>query len=141
MPQRILLQAGFYGVNRIGHIQYDNALITVMVKWWLQETHTFHLTVGKCSITLEDVTVLLGLLIVGHAVTTLPLDALSVDVYERVLNGGQILLAFTLVDCPLVVLLMATKYLNTIAKNSFQLPNNSSTAFCFAFHAFQYEIL
>ncbi|KAM7514214.1 hypothetical protein LguiA_003797 [Lonicera macranthoides] len=84
--QQILLRAGFYGVYRVGHIQYDHALISAMVERWRQETHTFHLPVGECSITLQDVAVLLGLPIDGLAVTAPPLDAPPADVCERVLG-------------------------------------------------------
>ena len=36
--QHILLRAGFYGVYRIGHIQYDHALITTIVERWRPST-------------------------------------------------------------------------------------------------------
>ena len=57
-----------------------------MVERWWQETHTFHLPVGECSITLEDMAVLLGLPVDGHAVTAPPLDAPPADMCERVLG-------------------------------------------------------
>ncbi|KAM7469297.1 hypothetical protein LguiA_007480 [Lonicera macranthoides] len=52
--KQISLREGFFGVYRVGHIQYDHVLISAMVERWRQETqtHTFHLPVGECSITL-----------------------------------------------------------------------------------------
>lgn len=40
-----------------------------MVERWRPETHSFHLPVGECTITLQDVSLLLGLRINGDAVT------------------------------------------------------------------------
>uniref|UniRef100_A0A5B6ZKM0 Aminotransferase-like plant mobile domain-containing protein n=1 Tax=Davidia involucrata TaxID=16924 RepID=A0A5B6ZKM0_DAVIN len=67
--QRYLVQAGFYGIYRVGYIQLDWALITALVERWRVETHTFHLPVGECSITLQDVAVLLGAPVDGDPVT------------------------------------------------------------------------
>ncbi|RYR04990.1 hypothetical protein Ahy_B06g084817 [Arachis hypogaea] len=36
---------------------------------WKLRTHTFHMSFGECSITLQDVTYQLGLLIDGEAVS------------------------------------------------------------------------
>ncbi|KAA8537955.1 hypothetical protein F0562_027464 [Nyssa sinensis] len=67
--KRYLLEAGFYGAYRVGFIQLDWALITALIERWRVETHTFHLPVGECTITLQDVAILLGLLIDGAPVT------------------------------------------------------------------------
>lgn len=64
-----VVQAGFYGLYRVGFIQLDWALITALVERWRQETHTFHLAVGESTVTLQDVAVLLGLRIHGDSVT------------------------------------------------------------------------
>ncbi|KAL6346186.1 hypothetical protein AAG906_027930 [Vitis piasezkii] len=64
-----VVQAGFYGLYRVGFIQLDWALITALVERWRQETHTFHLAVGESTVTLQDVAVLLGLRIHGDPVT------------------------------------------------------------------------
>ena len=63
--------AGFYGIYRLGsRFEIDDALITALVERWRPETHTFHLTVGEATITLQDVAVLLGLRVHGPAVTS-----------------------------------------------------------------------
>ncbi|RVX00515.1 Serine/threonine-protein phosphatase 7 long form-like [Vitis vinifera] len=49
-----IIQSGFYGVYRIGHITLDWGLITSLVERWRPETHTFHLPVGEMTITLQD---------------------------------------------------------------------------------------
>ncbi|KAH1047884.1 hypothetical protein J1N35_038668 [Gossypium stocksii] len=66
-------------------------------KRWRPETHTFHLSCGQCTITLEDVQLQLGLPVEGYAVTG---SAQSTDwgvvCYELLgtiqdnINGGQI---------------------------------------------------
>ncbi|KAG8472578.1 hypothetical protein CXB51_034377 [Gossypium anomalum] len=48
-------------------LRYD--LISALVERWRPETHTFHLSCGECTITLEDVALQLGLPIDGNAVT------------------------------------------------------------------------
>lgn len=67
--RRYVIQSGFYGVYKIGFIQLGWPLITALVERWRQETHTFHFAVGESTITLQDVALLLGLQINGHAVT------------------------------------------------------------------------
>ena len=43
-------------------------LIIALLEWWIPETHTFHLPNGEFTITLEDVSMLLGLPVDGKAV-------------------------------------------------------------------------
>ncbi|RYR65811.1 hypothetical protein Ahy_A03g011733 [Arachis hypogaea] len=46
-----------------------SALLNTLVERWRLETHTFHLPVGKVTVTLEDASYILGLPINGEAVT------------------------------------------------------------------------
>jgi hypothetical protein len=47
----------------------DNASLTALVDRWRPETHSFHLSCGEMTITLEDVAMLFGLRVDGYAVT------------------------------------------------------------------------
>ncbi|KAF1886015.1 hypothetical protein Lal_00021294, partial [Lupinus albus] len=47
----------------------DPSLITALVERWRQETHTFHLPCGECTITLEDVSLKIGMNVNGLLVT------------------------------------------------------------------------
>lgn len=82
----IITTRGIFGVYRICHIQYHHALITAIVERWWQEMYTFHLPVEECSITCQDVAILLGLPIDGHAVIAPLLDVPPAKVCERVLS-------------------------------------------------------
>ena len=61
--------AGFYGIYRLGHIMIDWPLITCLIERWHLETHTFHVPFGDMTITLQDVSIILGLRIDGPTVT------------------------------------------------------------------------
>lgn len=67
--RHFVVEAGLYGVYRIGFIQLDWPLVTALVERWRQETHTFHFAVGESTVTLQDVAVLLGLRVHGYPVT------------------------------------------------------------------------
>ncbi|KAL8120539.1 serine/threonine-protein phosphatase 7 long form homolog [Apium graveolens] len=71
----LLELTGFYGIARISSLQLDWGLISALVERWRPETHTFHLPVGECSITLQDVGVLTGLCVDGDPVIGATLTA------------------------------------------------------------------
>ncbi|MFQ6645247.1 hypothetical protein Gotur_019228, partial [Gossypium turneri] len=64
-----LERAGFgsAALIRTFDLRYD--LISTLVERWRPETHTFHFPCGKCTVTLEDVALQLGLPIDGSPVT------------------------------------------------------------------------
>lgn len=64
----LLQSTGFYGVSRVSSLQLDWSLLSALVERWRPETHTFHLPMGECTVTLQDVGVLLGLPIDGNPV-------------------------------------------------------------------------
>ncbi|XP_058185635.1 serine/threonine-protein phosphatase 7 long form homolog [Rhododendron vialii] len=61
--------AGFGGLFRVPFIQLDWHLITALVERWRPETHTFHMRPGEMTITLQDVSIQLGLPVDGKPVT------------------------------------------------------------------------
>ncbi|TVU50569.1 hypothetical protein EJB05_01946, partial [Eragrostis curvula] len=65
-------RAGFLPLARIvnaGLPTMDGPALTALVDRWRPETHTFHLPCGELTVTLQDVAMILGLPIDGHAVT------------------------------------------------------------------------
>ncbi|KAL5172757.1 Serine/threonine-protein phosphatase 7 long form [Glycine soja] len=57
----LLRQSGFYWIMKIGYLKINSSLIIALIERWRPETHTFHLRCGEATITLQDVSVLLGL--------------------------------------------------------------------------------
>ena len=76
--RQYVIESGFYGLYRIGYVTLDWALIISLVKRWRPETHIFHLSVREITITLQDVSIILGARIHGPTVTfTCEFDVLS----------------------------------------------------------------
>ena len=59
---------GFGHVIKISNCTIDSKFILAMLERWRPETHRFHLPIGECTVTLEDVYMLLGLPVDGKAV-------------------------------------------------------------------------
>nr|KYP33161.1 Serine/threonine protein phosphatase 7 long form isogeny [Cajanus cajan] len=57
------------GVTEMSYFPIDHQLISALVEWWRPETHTFHMTFGECTITLEDVSIFLDLKVHGDPIT------------------------------------------------------------------------
>nr|XP_029154497.1 serine/threonine-protein phosphatase 7 long form homolog [Arachis hypogaea] len=66
---------GFLHVSQIGVVQCQKALVNALVERWHPDTHTFHLPVGECAVTLEDVVVILGLPTDGLLVTGMTMSS------------------------------------------------------------------
>ncbi|OEL37680.1 hypothetical protein BAE44_0001301, partial [Dichanthelium oligosanthes] len=47
--------------DRATRFQFDMSLLAALLDRWRPETHTFHLIVGELALTLQDVSLLLGL--------------------------------------------------------------------------------
>ncbi|KAI0498363.1 hypothetical protein KFK09_021604 [Dendrobium nobile] len=69
----------FVGLDSVSQMRYrrmDHHMLTALVERWSPQTNTFHLPVGEMSITLQDVSMILGIQIdgpsfVGHPVVGL----------------------------------------------------------------------
>jgi hypothetical protein len=64
--------AGFLPLARLittrGVPLMDSTMLIALVDWWCLETHTFHLLCGETTVTLQDITMTLGLPIDGTPV-------------------------------------------------------------------------
>ena len=56
-----LQQSGLYTTIKLCRIKINGEIVNAFVERWRPETHTFHLTCGEATITLQDVSVLLAL--------------------------------------------------------------------------------
>ncbi|XP_052117576.1 uncharacterized protein LOC127747573 [Arachis duranensis] len=68
---------GFYHASQIGVVQNQKALVNALIERWHPDTHTFHLPIGECAVTLEDVALILGLPTDGFPVTGMTISNFS----------------------------------------------------------------
>jgi hypothetical protein len=47
--------------DRVTRSQYDFSLLSALLDHWRPETHTFHFTVSEMTVTLQDMSLLMGL--------------------------------------------------------------------------------
>ncbi|KAJ3678060.1 hypothetical protein LUZ60_001863 [Juncus effusus] len=62
-----LKKATLLQTARMGWLDYDSRLISALQEHWRPETHTFHLPIGEMTITLDDVSCVLGMRTDGEA--------------------------------------------------------------------------
>ncbi|RYR54680.1 hypothetical protein Ahy_A06g029984 [Arachis hypogaea] len=79
---------GFYHVSQIGIVQCQKALVNALIERWHPDTHTFHLPIGECSVTLEDVSLLLGLPTDGLPITGMTMSSFEAMEAECLLQFG-----------------------------------------------------
>ncbi|XP_057760095.1 serine/threonine-protein phosphatase 7 long form homolog [Arachis stenosperma] len=65
----------FYHASQIGVVQCQKALVNALIERWHPDTYTFHLLVGECAVTLEDVALILGLPTDGLPVTGMTMSS------------------------------------------------------------------
>ena len=82
-------RADFGNVMHIVNASIDTKFILALCEHWRPETHTFHLPTGECTVTLEDVYMLLGFPIHGKPMNgdvqqpnDICLKMLGVDIVE-----------------------------------------------------------
>ncbi|XP_057746884.1 serine/threonine-protein phosphatase 7 long form homolog [Arachis stenosperma] len=79
---------GFYHVSQIGIVQCQKTLVNALIERWHPDTHTFHLPIGECVVTLEDVALVLGLPIDGLPVTGMTMSSFEAMEAECLLQFG-----------------------------------------------------
>ncbi|RYR03913.1 hypothetical protein Ahy_B06g083322 [Arachis hypogaea] len=67
----------FYHASQIGIVQNQKALVNALIERWHPDTHMFHLPIGECAVTLEDVALILGLQMDGLPVTGMTMSSFS----------------------------------------------------------------
>ncbi|KAF1868394.1 hypothetical protein Lal_00008201 [Lupinus albus] len=65
----LLTLADFSKLSSLRCFNIDSSLITTLVERYRPKTHTFHLPCGECTITLEDVSLQIGMNVNGLPIT------------------------------------------------------------------------
>ena len=73
--------------SSVNNINIDPSLLASLVERWRPETHSFHLPVGEMTITLQDVSCLWALPIMGSPVTG-PSDSNWRNLVDELLGVG-----------------------------------------------------
>ena len=64
------MDADVHRGDALKKFSFDMSLLSAVLDRWRPETHTFHLPIGEMTPTLQDVSLLLGLLCAGQPVAT-----------------------------------------------------------------------
>lgn len=78
----ILQRFRLHHIARLGSMRIDRDLISAAIERWRRETHSFHLSCGEMTVTLQDVSCLWGLPLTGHPVIGLTDDNWDPDVMD-----------------------------------------------------------
>ncbi|KAH1056506.1 hypothetical protein J1N35_034571 [Gossypium stocksii] len=84
IPYLELDRFGSAALIRTFDLRYD--LISTLVERWRSKTHTFHLSCGDCTVTLEDVALQLGFPIDGSVVTGISTISMLAALYYSLLG-------------------------------------------------------
>ena len=60
---------GFGHVLKVDNMEINHLLVTELCERWRIETHTFHMPLGETTVTLEDVSLQLGVSLDGETIT------------------------------------------------------------------------
>ena len=75
-----IADAGLEGLLRVPNTDLDHALIMALVERWRPKTHSFHLSHGEMTITLQDMEVIMGV----------PVDGLPVVGFTHMQDWGDL---------------------------------------------------
>lgn len=65
---KLVAQSGLLPLIGLSYSSVDKAIVLAFVERWHHETNTFHMTFGEMTITLDDVSTILGIRITGKAI-------------------------------------------------------------------------